>query len=81
MGKNHSIFPRDIGTFRFANIAVVRKYVTQEQVQNAIKEQEEDYVSGMPHRFLGEILMDNYLLTEEQVESILEEMGGGGRID
>jgi hypothetical protein len=75
MGRDHSIFPRDLGTFRFASIAVVRKYVSQEQVQNAIKEQEEDYLSGIPHRSLGEILMDNYLLTEEQVESILEEMG------
>lgn len=76
MGKDHLKLPLDAGTFRFGSIAVSRQYVTPEQVQNAIKEQEEDYITGNPHRLLGEILMENYLLTEEQVKSILEEMGG-----
>jgi hypothetical protein len=77
MGKDHLKFPPSIGTFRFASIAVSRKYITPEQVQNAIAEQEEDYITGRPQRFLGEILLENYLITEEQMESILEEMGVG----
>lgn len=77
MGKGRPKLPMDAGTFRFGSIAVARKYVTHEQVQNAITEQEEDYITGRPHRVIAEILMDNYLLTEKQVESILEEMGVG----
>jgi hypothetical protein len=77
MGKDHSKLPPAAGTFRFGSIAVARKYVTPEHVQNAIKEQEEDYIVRRPHRLLGEILMENSFLTEEQVKSILEEMGRG----
>jgi hypothetical protein len=75
MSRKHLKLPMDAGTFCFGTIAVAQKYITPEQVQNAIEEQLEDYITGMPHRFLGEILMENYLFTEEQVESILEEMG------
>ena len=74
MGRYHSKFPSSIGTYRFASIAVSRKYVTPEQVQNAIVEQDEDCFRGRPPRFLGEILLENNLITEEQMESILEEM-------
>ena len=74
MGTYFSKYPPSIGTFRFANIAVSRKYVTFEQVQNAIEQQEEDFITGRPYRFLGEILLENCLITEEQMESILKEM-------
>lgn len=74
MRRYHSKFPSSIGTVRFASIAVSRKYVTPEQVQNAIVEQDEDCFMGRPPRFLGEILLENNLITEEQMESILEEM-------
>jgi hypothetical protein len=77
MENGRSRLPPEAGTFRFGSIAVDRQYVTLEQVQNAIDEQFENYITGSPHRLLGEILMENYLLTEEQVKSILEEMGGG----
>jgi hypothetical protein len=74
MGKYLSKFSSSIGTIRFASIAVSRKYVTPEQVQNAIAEQDEDCITGRPYRFLGAILLENHLITEEQMESILEEM-------
>jgi hypothetical protein len=35
----------------------------------------EDYTARRPHRTLGEILLENYLITEEQIKSILWEMG------
>jgi len=78
MGRDRRKSYRDLGTYRFTEIAISRGYVTQEQVENAFTEQEEDYITGRPHRSLGEILLDNYWITEEQMESVLEEMGGGG---
>jgi len=74
MEKKRSKFPPDAGPYRFGSIAVARRYVTPEQVQNAIDEQLGDFVTGRPHRLLGEILLEDYLLTGEQVKSILEEM-------
>lgn len=60
---------------RFGSIAVIRKYVTLEQVQRALAEQIEDNVHGRPHRRLGDILRENNWITEEQINSILSEMG------
>ena len=61
--------------YRFGSIAVYRKYVTLDQVQRALAEQIEDDVMDKPHRRLGEILRDKNWLTEEQMKSILDEMG------
>ena len=64
-------------TFRFGRIAFNRKYVTLEQVQRALAEQMEDNVTQKPHRLLGDIMLENNWITEEQLESILDEMGVG----
>ncbi len=63
------------GTYRFGSIAVYRKYVTLEQVQCALAEQMEDDVMRRPHRLLGNILVEKNWITEEQMKSILDEMG------
>jgi len=76
MSNGRSKLPSEAGTFQFGSIALARQYVTPEQVQNAIDEQFGDFITGRPHRLLGEILLENHLLTAEQVKSILEEMGG-----
>ncbi len=65
----------EMDTHRFGSIAVYRKYVTLEQVQRALADQIEDNVHGRPHRRLGDILRENNWITEEQVHSILSEMG------
>jgi len=78
MGRDRWKSYRDPGTYHFRSIAISRGYISQERVENAFAEQEEDYIMGRPHRSLGEILLDNNWITEEQMESVLEEMGGGG---
>lgn len=72
-GNRSSRSPLDMN--RFGSIAVYRKYVTLVQVQRALAEQIEDNVHGRPHRRLGDILRENQWITEEQVASILSEMG------
>ena len=62
---------------RFGSIAVYRKYVTLAQVQQALIKQIEDNVKGGKHRLLGDILLENNWITDEQVESILSEIGVG----
>lgn len=63
---------------RFGSIAYHRKYVTKEQIQQALAEQVEDNVSGRPHRLLGTILLEKGWITKEQEKSILQEMGTEG---
>lgn len=67
----------DLEYNRFGSIAVYRKYVTLAQVQQALTKQVEDNVKGGKHRLLGDILLENNWITDEQVESILSEMGVG----
>ena len=66
-----------VRTYHFGSIAIYRKYVTLEQVQRALAEQREGDVMRKPHRLLGDILLKNNLITEEQMKSILDEMGVG----
>ena len=68
MGNNHSIFPPDVGTLRFGSIAIARRYVNSEQVRSAISEQDADHMTRKTHRFLGMILLENHMITEEQQE-------------
>lgn len=77
MGKDHAKLSPGMGTYRFGSIAVYRKYVTLDQVQRALAEQIEDNVMQKPHRRLGEILREKNWITEEQMKSILDEMGVG----
>lgn len=79
MGNDRSIFTTDVGTLRFGSIAIARRYVTSKEVRSAISEQDVDSTTGKPYRFLGIILLENHLITEEQMESILEEMGPGDK--
>ena len=78
MEEDHSKLSPGIRTYRFGSIAVYRKYVTLEQVQRALAEQMEDNVMRRAHRRLGKILVENKWITEEQMKSILDEMGVGG---
>ncbi len=77
MKKDHSKLSPGMGTYRFGSISVYRGYVTLDQVQRALAEQIEDNVMRRPHRRLGEILREHDWITEEQMKSILEEMGVG----
>lgn len=77
MGTDHTKSTPDMGTYRFGRTAVYRTYATLEQVQRALAEQVEDNVMGRPHRHLGNILLEKNWITEEQMKSVLNEMGVG----
>ena len=79
MGKDFDKLSPDMITYRFGRTAVYRKYVTLEQVQRALAEQMEDDVMRKTHRLLGDILLKNNWITEEQMKSILDEMGVGNK--
>ena len=75
MGKDHEKSNPVVEYYRFGSIAYLRRYVTVEQVQQALAEQVEDNISGRPHRRLGTIFRGKGWITGEQERSILDEMG------
>jgi hypothetical protein len=62
---------------RFGVIAIERGYVTAEQFVEALKMQlMEDFYKGR-HRLVGRILLEQGIMTLEQVNQVLQVMGKG----
>jgi hypothetical protein len=80
MEKEYEMSSPGMRTFYFGTIAVYRNYVTFGQVQRALAEQMEDAVMRKPHRLLGNILLEKNWITEEQMKSILDEMGVSNKV-
>ena len=59
---------------RFGVIAVERGFITAEQLFAALKLQVEENLNSASHRLIGMILMDQGLLTLDQIDEILKEM-------
>ena len=59
---------------RFGQIAVEKKFVTSEQVKQALLEQIDDDLAQRPHRQLGMILLENGWMDVQQVEAVLNEL-------
>lgn len=60
---------------RFGAIAVLKGFVTIDEVKEAIMDQVEDDLSGCEHRLLGNILFERGLITENQIETVMLELG------
>jgi len=56
---------------RFAQLAVELKFVTPEQVKEALAEQLDDNLSNKPHRLIGRILLEKSWMNPRQIETVL----------
>ena len=61
----------------FGDIVRVWGYATAEQVLTALNIQRAHEESGLGHRFIGDVLVDLGLLTDEQRNEILEAQAQG----
>ncbi len=59
---------------RFGEIAVNMEFVTEKQLNEAYVEQIEDDFSNKPHRFIGDILLENRLITNKKMYIVLTEL-------
>lgn len=59
---------------RFARLAVEQKFVTPEQVKEALAEQLEDNLSNKPHRLIGRILLEKGWMNPQEIESVLNRL-------
>lgn len=59
---------------RSGHIAVMLGFITIEQLNDAMSQQIDDNLNNRPHRFLGEILMDNGWITHDDLNIIIDEL-------
>ncbi len=59
---------------RFGVMAVERGFITPEQLVAALRVQVEEGLRHEDHRLIGMILLDQGLLTLDQIDEILREM-------
>ena len=59
---------------RFGTIAVDKGYINENQLVKAMRIQAKENVKEDKHRLLGQIFVENGLLTNAQVDEILETM-------
>ena len=59
---------------RFGTIAVNKGFISEAQLINALELQAKENLIEGKHRLLGQIFLDEKLLTEEQVNEIIETM-------
>ena len=59
---------------RFGTIAVDKGYISEDQLIETLKMQAKENVKEGKHRLLGQIFLDEGLLTTTQVDEILETM-------
>jgi len=55
----------------FGEVAVEKGYVTPEQIEEALAEQDRGLGGSRKYRFIGEILVEKGLMTEKQVLDVL----------
>jgi len=58
--------------FRFGMIAIEKGYVTADQVMKVLEEQMKEEQSTGSHSWIGTILMEHGLITQAQLDDILQ---------
>jgi len=59
---------------RFGTIAVDKGFIGSEQVVEALAIQAQENIEQGTHRLIGQILLEQGLLTESQIDEVLETM-------
>lgn len=62
---------------RFGVVAIENGYVTAEQFVEALKIQVMDDVEKGKHRLIGRILLEQGIMTLEQIDAVLDKLGKG----
>ena len=72
--ENDFIKKLTLTTSRFGKIALDMGFVTTKQLIETLTEQIEDDIAGKPHRPMGQILLKNGLITQEQIDIVLKKL-------
>ncbi len=61
---------------RFGVVAVEKGYITPDQLFEALKAQVQEDLERETHRLLGEILLEQDMMTQEQKDEVLKVLKG-----
>ncbi len=59
---------------RFGTISVKKGFVSADQLKSALSEQADDNIAERPHRLIGRIFFENGWMTDNQIETVLNEL-------
>ncbi|MBC8552146.1 MAG: hypothetical protein H8D23_21080 [Candidatus Brocadiales bacterium] len=59
---------------RFGIISVTKGFVTADQLKEALTEQADDNIVDRPHRLIGRIFFEKGWMTDEQIDTVLNEL-------
>jgi hypothetical protein len=59
---------------RFGEIAIMKGFITSQQLEEALDEQISHDLSNSHHKLIGEILLEQKWMTPEQIAVVLEEL-------
>ena len=60
---------------RFGIVSIENGFIDPEQLLKAMEIQVFEGLEGVPHRLIGEILLDKGYITVDQIEQVLKLMG------
>jgi hypothetical protein len=60
--------------FRFGEIAIMKGFITSQQLEEALDEQISYDLSNSHHKLIGEIMLEQKWMTQEQIAAVLEEL-------
>ena len=72
--ENDFIKKLTLTTSRFGKIALDMEFVTTKQLIEALTEQVEDNIAGKPHRPIGQMMLKNGWITQEQIDIVLKKL-------
>ena len=62
---------------RFGVIAIEKEFITPEQFVEALKIQVMDDVEKGTHRLIGRIILEQGIMTLDQIDAVLDDLGKG----
>ena len=60
--------------FRFGEIAIMKGFITAQQLEEALDEQMAHDLSNNHHKLIGEILLEKGWMTQHQIAVVLEKL-------
>jgi len=60
--------------FRFGEIAIMKGFITAQQLEEALDEQMAHDLSNNHHKLIGEILLEKGWMTQHQIAIVLEKL-------
>ena len=59
---------------RFGNIAIAKGFITPEELLTALKMQVQEETEKKTHRLIGQILLEQGVMSGEQIQQVLTEL-------